>query len=586
MKKNILFLIFTLFIISGCSSKGKPLRYDGVYKILEGKGRVNYVQIVDESHFKSLRSHYGTEEQAIKILSNTEINKSRYYNKPHAMDYGTRSGSLVGSARIRRNPDGSFQNSFFLVVKNGKVTGRIDHRNLMKTNLYSISGIKILKDNFDAITPFTDKLFVTNNLGFYGLRNIEGNSVLDEKFDFIGKPSGEFAKIGANGKWGFINKEGKIVVEINYDNVDKFVDEIAPVKVGNLWFFIGKNGKKINSSSFYKVGDYFTKRFIPVKIHNRAPWTFFNAETGTMLKVVAPYYSSYKDLKLIVIGDYKKYLLINTEGKPVLPYYFSRISPVDKNRFIVKAGVKSGIVDLKMKRLSKFIYDDIREMTNPSKSKPFFSIKIDRDEGVIDYDGNVIVNPGRGSVSQLSANVFKRYFFNEKMNTEAVIFKTDSKKPFFSAEGFKRIFDDFYAFEINDKWGVIDINGKIIIEAKYNKISAGKQNQFIVKKDNEYGVIDLKGDIIFDIEYKSISHKKNTYIMSQKNSSYLYKNSMKEFKDFGIIEISNENIIGVKKSKDSWGTGVMDFNGKTIVPFKYHWVSYDKILNHFIVQRY
>ncbi|MCP3926435.1 MAG: WG repeat-containing protein [Desulfobacterales bacterium] len=580
MKKYIFLLFITVFVFQGCATTGKLLRYDGVYKRVESKGSIDYYQIVDESHFKAIYNHQGTEEQALEKLKNAK--KILYTNRPEGLRFSSRSGSLVGSGEIKRNPDGSLLNSFFLVVKNGKITKRIDYRDTMATNIYTIKGKKIFQKNYDGIIPLNNNVFITEYLGLYGIRNFEGKEIIKESCDFIGKLNEGYGRISLNGKWGYINKDGKIIIKTSYDYANDFKDGVAPVKVGNRWFLINQKGKKVSKNGFYKVGKYFSKKFVPVKTGERQPWSYLNTENNSIHKIKTPLYTMYEKIGMIVLSDYKNKILVDLDGKLVLPYFFPYVWPVNNDRFIVKAGKKYGVVDKKMKKIIPFIYSKISYLTEYDSKKPFFTVKQFNDEGLFDYNGKIVLPTGSGSISQLSKKIFKRWYFD---GTKTKLYKVGLEKPIFRAGSIERVFPDYFTFKNQEKWGVVDTSGKIIIEAKYDKIERGAEKQFIVKDGEKYGVLDVNNKVVFDINYGFLNFKKDCYHLSKGNTSYLYKNKLKEFKDLGVVEIFDGNYMKIVKKADGWKFGVIDVNSNIIVPASYDDITFDKKSKTFITRK-
>ncbi len=110
------------------------------------------------------------------------------------------------------------------------------------------------------------------------------------------------------------------------------------------------------------------------------------------------------------------------------------------------------------------------------------------------------------------------------------------------------------SYEDNGKFGLINYEGKKLTEPIYDSVSSltNKPGCILVKKDGLYGVLDSQGRIIIDAKYNSIKgdeycsekegYLKTGYIISEKTNS-------------GIIY------------------GYIDYNGKTLIEPKYESIS-------------
>ena len=133
-----------------------------------------------------------------------------------------------------------------------------------------------------------------------------------------------------------------------------------------------------------------------------------------------------------------------------------------------------------------------------------------------------------------------------------------------------------------NKQGVIDIKGNLLVDVKYDKVVSDeyftKENEYkksgflvSVKKDDGYrfGYVDYKGKTILNSEYNEIEripneNEKITLIVSNNGKYGLYKKSKKiidpEFQS--IVYDENLNVLIVQKNKKF---GVYSLEGKKII---------------------
>lgn len=133
-----------------------------------------------------------------------------------------------------------------------------------------------------------------------------------------------------------------------------------------------------------------------------------------------------------------------------------------------------------------------------------------------------------------------------------------------------------------EKWGFISLSGSIVIEPTFDWVSEFNGDFCIVKKMNRYGVIDKDGKTVIEIKYKNITFfaqnllsltnndgKKRLYHLTKK---HLWNNAYTS-----IYPITTE-LYAVTNEKRHFG--VCDGYGEEIISLIYDTISSDK---HFLV---
>ena len=127
------------------------------------------------------------------------------------------------------------------------------------------------------------------------------------------------------------------------------------------------------------------------------------------------------------------------------------------------------------------------------------------------------------------------------------------------------------------KYGVIDLNGKPIIDCEYDSITSlnGVTNSLLVKKDGKYGIIDNNGSIIIENKYQSVeplsTRYEDGYIVKDEDGKYgviNYTKSVALENKYDEIKKGQEKgkYYIVKDGKD-WA--VVDTDGKEYLKGKY-----------------
>lgn len=183
----------------------------------------------------------------------------------------------------------------------------------------------------------------------------------------------------------------------------------------------------------------------------------------------------------------------------------------------------------------------------------YFTIVQDKKWGVINSKGEVIIEADHSDMIAIPDNkkqVFICYeYIDNTIKTKAI----DSNN--------SQLFTDYSSVEVIDncdsenniwyennvlrvgkdnKFGLIDLDGKELAACVYDKIEAikGIKNSLLIQKDGKYGLANNQGDVIIECKYDSISALTNNY-----TDGYIVKNSEGKL---GVISINKENLLDCK----------------------------------------
>ena len=157
--------------------------------------------------------------------------------------------------------------------------------------------------------------------------------------------------------------------------------------------------------------------------------------------------------------------------------------------------------------------DDITHVSQKEVYEYFTMYTADDKVGVIDRKGNIIIEPEYLAVfiPNHEKDVFicytdeehysilnkdKEEQFKEYSNVDGIIISEENME-----------FEKYLLkYEIDGKYGLIDINGNKVTEVIYSEITSLKNRpgNILVKKDDLYGVFDERGNKIIDAKYNSI----------------------------------------------------------------------------------
>lgn len=90
------------------------------------------------------------------------------------------------------------------------------------------------------------------------------------------------------------------------------------------------------------------------------------------------------------------------------------------------------------------------------------------------------------------------------------------------------------AINTNNKYGVIDSDGNVIIDFIYDKLITYKNNLYIAKMNDKYGIIDSKNKTVLNFEYDTLSCSGNYIIVTKDYKLGVLNNKYKTIVNYTI----------------------------------------------------
>lgn len=189
-------------------------------------------------------------------------------------------------------------------------------------------------------------------------------------------------------------------------------------------------------------------------------------------------------------------------------------------------------------------------------SKSYFASYKDNKWGVIDSEGNNVIDPSYKEMIVIPNSKMGVFICTYDVNYETGEYKTKALNQ--KNEELLTKYDKIEAVQNTDKagnltydqnvlkvqkdgkYGLIDFSEKEITAIDYEEITAisGIENSFKVKKDGKYGIVDCEGKIVVEPKYADIDilgkDNKSGFIVKDDNGKY------------GIIDYSNNQVLEIK----------------------------------------
>jgi hypothetical protein len=338
---------------------------------------------------------------------------------------------------------------------------------------------KLITDfKFDEVQSFREGLAAVKRNDKWGFIDTNGKLITNFEFDTFSTFYNGFSGVRKGDKWGFINTKGKQTTSFNFDEVYSFTDSFAAVKRNGKWSFINRKGKLITDLEFDKVM-FFKEGFTGVRKNGK--WGFINTNGKLITDLEFDKVQSFSEgFAKVRKGD--KWSFININGELITDLEFDAIYDFSHHFFRVVKDGKSGIIDNRGNLLIGTVYNAIY-----SFSEGFAAAHKDNTWEYIDIDGNTIINnleveyafPFRGGFTNLKKSKNESFYIDKsgKMITDFG-YKINSINSNF-----------IWVENNNNKSGLINHSGKIIIPIIFDEVKFSSINEKWVKLNNKWGII-------------------------------------------------------------------------------------------------
>lgn len=359
----------------------------------------------------------------------------------------------------------------------------------------------------------------------------------------------EYFAVYSENKWGVINSLGETVISPSYAEMI-----IVPDSTQDIFLCV----YDVNTAD----GTYKTKA-----INSKNKEVFTEYEQIEALENYDENQNLWYEKNILKVKKDGKYGLIDLSGKNILNCEYDDIYTLKgvDNSLIVEKNEKLGLVDNTGRVIIEAIYTEIKPLGTQSldgyivkneedrygvigtSKEQKLEIKYEKIEQVVGNNLFVVTEGG----NQKLINSKGTAILEERFEQIKQILK-DSKEVIFIKDGL---------------YGVMSIDGTILIPNTYEDLKQLDNGYLIAKKDGKYGIIDLENNEKLYFNYNSISYNKilDIYVAEDIDfkSSIIDKNF--EVKLIGILSELNEDLKYIK----------MHINGE----YKYYNLNFEEKQN-------
>lgn len=362
----------------------------------------------------------------------------------------------------------------------------------------------VLVDKTENIGYYRTVIGVKHNA--YGAINNAGKVIAPFKFDEVSIQDEQDERYPQNnycflitrldGKYGAIDTLGNAICPPVYDEVATLTTHLVKIKKDGLWGWVDMKTGKILQSPKYEEADKSYTLDNAVKI-TQAGKVGLAAEDGSI--IVPPSYESfdylgYEGSTFFGYTVHDKMGIMDKNGKPVTPAIYDKCSRgPSPELFAVTTNDKTGIVDATGKLVFPLQYSSVEPIGHALK------VCIGNKCGVINPAGREIIPTqfdeiktiniegrdlyGTPAIATLGEKeAAKPYYFVVTKGAHTSLFDQEGKQimPFeYNKVGITVYHDSAYiTFEEQGKVGLMNMQGKIILPARYEGMTMGYNDGF------------------------------------------------------------------------------------------------------------
>jgi len=407
----------------------------------------------------------------------------------------------------------AFYDKFFTMI-DGRIRAEKNGFSVLLTD----TGI-VLNNEYLRIVEFKEGVSsVVSKENRHGFIDKDGKIIIALEYEDAGNFSEGIAPVKNNGKWGYISKFGKVEIPFIFIDAKDFSDGLAAVSNGQQYGYVDIKGNlkiayQFDSAVSFKTGIAVVEKGGKNIVINKTGEAIYTSQHSitpleigekiSVLKFMAP--PLMKNGKIIVeekefdsIGKFyekravfrkqNKYGLIDENGRKIVSAEFEGLTDFENGRSIVKQNGKQGMIDVDGKYIIQPEYDQIvilSENVVASLKKGIIEIHSGSKTEKIFSDADEILNGKKGLI--IVKKNKKTGVINEKGE---VVVNFGDEKLFFQG--------DMFSYFQNGKMGLLDIAGKKLTPAKFDKICGFIDGLALVFEGKTKYYVNEKGNKIFD----------------------------------------------------------------------------------------
>ncbi|MBR5852363.1 MAG: WG repeat-containing protein [Bacteroidaceae bacterium] len=365
----------------------------------------------------------------------------------------------------------------------------------------------------------------------YSIYVVNGKMGLAHKFNLITQPKydviypfiGEYAIVKIGNKRGLIDSKGREVMPVQYEYLYRLGGKVFWYDCNGMGYYNDLERQIFNQKCKYIEYMNSISNILHIEIDRILldGWDEDNERFGLgsflidkkqrivysekLKNIILPNYNIESfdfETDIFIISKNGKYGIANSYGKILAPLQYDRIEWSNSGMFLATIGNKEGFIDAYGNVKIAFNYDLVGDFC-----KGLTWVVLNGQSGVIDSYGRQVVPMGDYSIHILENGIIVM-IIKHLFETKYAVYGWPPINLQKSYHEFNFNFNqnpNYVRVRCGCEYGVIKLNGEVVLDTIYDFIDFNIGNHIIVKENKKYGIMDLNGRTILPITYDGIS---------------------------------------------------------------------------------
>ena len=390
--------------------------------------------------------------------------------------------------------------------------------------------------------------------GKYGYVDVNGKEWIEGSFDAATEFSENLAAVCVGGYWGYIDKEGEMVIPLLYSDAQPFSAGRAMVAKEGLYGYIDKNNQVIIPFLYDKIQPFseseaFAYKDKRVGIIDPDGKVLVPLEYDRIEKLNEHLYAVTRGRFVGFLNAQKeellpcKYNYTTMEDKTGKPLIRLRMNTNPRIIYLTNNGDKFGLMDMQGNILAPCKYDALDNFGNNNLAR----VKRDDKYGFIDANGKEIILPMYDAIWEFPES--NRMVLRSDGICSFVDYQTGQPVTSQRFQDMSRYNDNLFKVELNDKLGMIDLDGNYVLEPIYS--------QMHVNMDGFLELLIENGGEVFN----GMASKEDAKLLIPCGRYVSIKSFELGGGEYAVVVVEDEEY--------SYLRGLVNRQGKEVLPCKY-----------------
>ncbi len=402
----------------------------------------------------------------------------------------------------------------------------------------------VVEPIYTKVSPHIEGMAIVQRGNLCGVIDCEGNVILQCKYERLSNFRNGKAWAQEKGAWGLVGVKGQIFQTAQFSEINPIANTVYTwVKKNNVWGLFNEERNSFSCTPQYKIAQIMSMEASLVQVDknfgvvNHSNCTYLLPLELTKVKKLVP--------NDILFQKNNLWGVFNDEGKTVINAEYDTIILKNKELLQVTKSGKNGLYTLRGKKMLAVEYEEIGEL-----NELYYTVKQNGKYGYINRSGKINIKP-----QYEEANGFK--------NKQAAVKK-------------------------GAKWGVIDYTNKLLLKHDYDNIVVGKGNFYAITQGEKNYFYDFNLKKITEESFEKIFIKDTAYaVRVKKDGKFMYYNpAAKSYVTLEKFDSALPYEKGFAIVTKAGKKGILDVNGKLIIPCNYDNVLYDQLQSKIIFRTF